>query len=311
MRKEEFYFDSRNGADKIHAVRYTPDDGQVKCVVQIVHGMAEYIERYEEFAGFLTDRGIVVTGEDHLGHGGSVSEGGIYGYFCEQDPATVAVRDTHRLKKMTQSLYPGVPYIIFGHSMGSFMVRDYMYRYGTGINGAILMGTGAQPGAILNAAKAVANVQKLFCGSRHVSKLLDRLAFGAYNKQIADAKTKFDWLTKDEACVNRYNADPLCGFTFTVNGFVTMFELISRIQKQENLEKIPKNLPVLMLSGEEDPVGGYGDGVRSVYESLNTVGLQDVNLSMYDSDRHELLNETDKERVMQDLYDWIENKILR
>ena len=128
MKNEEFYFDSRDNISKIHAVRWTPESGNVVAIVQIVHGMAEYVERYEEFAQFLTERNIVVTGEDHLGHGKSVPEGGIQGYFCEQDPATVVVRDVHRLKKMTQELYPGVPYFILGHSMGSFILRNYMCR---------------------------------------------------------------------------------------------------------------------------------------------------------------------------------------
>lgn len=310
MRKEEFYFDSRSGADKIHAVRFLPDDGQVKCVVQIIHGMSEYAQRYEEFAEYLTNKGFAVTAEDHLGHGKSVPEGGCYGYFCKQDPATVVVRDVHRLKKMTQKEYPGVPYVILGHSMGSFILRNYMYRYGTGINGAIIMGTGMQPGALLKVSKVIAGVQKLFCGSKHVSKLMDNMVFGSYNKRIDNAGTDKDWLSKDEAVVERYIADPLCGFTFTVNGFATLFELIARSQKKENLDKIPKELPVFMVSGAEDPVGDYGEGVRKAYDSLETAGMQNMVLKLYETDRHEVLNETDKAVVMQDIYDWISEKVL-
>uniref|UniRef100_UPI004056E453 alpha/beta fold hydrolase n=1 Tax=Acetatifactor sp. TaxID=1872090 RepID=UPI004056E453 len=310
MRKEEFYFDSRSGADKIHAVRYTPEHGQVRGVVQIVHGMAEYAERYEALAQFLTDKGFVVTGDDHLGHGKSVAEGGVYGYFCKQDPATVVVRDVHRLKKMTQKEYPTVPYVILGHSMGSFILRNYMCRYGTGINGAIIVGTGMQSDALLKLSKGIARVQRLFCGDKHVSKYMDKVAFGSYNDKIENAVTDKDWLTKDAACVERYIADPLCGFTFTVNGFATLFELMARAQKKENLEKIPTELPVYVVSGTEDPVGNYGIGVRKVVEALEAIGLQDVSLKLYDTDRHEVLNETDKAVVMQDIYDWIENKIL-
>lgn len=311
MRKEEFYFDSRDGQNRIHALRYTPDDGQVKCVLQIIHGMAEYVERYEEFAEFLTDRGFVVTGDDHLGHGRSVPEGGTYGYFCEQDPATVVVRDVHRLKKMTQELYPGVPYVILGHSMGSFILRNYLCRYGSGISGAVIMGTGMQPAALVKVSGAVAAVQKVFCGSRHVSKFIDRSAFGSYNKKIENPRTSVDWLTKDAGKVDQYIADPLCGFTFTVNGFATLSELISRIQKKKNLEKVPKELPIFMVSGTDDPVGGYGEGVHRAYESLKAVGIQDIRLKLYDTDRHELLNETDKAVVMQDIYDWVRNTILK
>ena len=142
MKKEEFYFESRDGVSRIHGVKYLPDAGDVIGVLQIIHGMAEYVERYEEFAEFLTGKGFVVVGEDHLGHGKSVGENGTYGYFCEQDAATVVVRDAHRLKKMTEAQYPEVPYIILGHSMGSFILRNYLYRYGKGIDGAVIMGTG-------------------------------------------------------------------------------------------------------------------------------------------------------------------------
>lgn len=312
MVKEELYFDSRDGRTRLHAVRYSPDDlGQVRCVLQIVHGMAEYAERYEEFAEFLVGKGFVVTGDDHLGHGKSVGENGRYGYFCRQDPATVVVRDVHRLKKMTEALYPDVPYVIMGHSMGSFIARNYMYRYGTGIEAAVIMGTGMQPKGMLWAAKAVAHVQRLFCGSGHVSRLIDKLAFGAYNKKIADPKTACDWLSRDDSRVEKYIADPMCGFTFTVNGFATLFELVSRLYSRENLSHIPKTLPVLMVSGDADPVGDYGRGVRKAYDSLKAAGLENIELKMYEGGRHELLNETNRREVMEDICGWIQRTVLR
>ena len=248
MIKEEFYFDSRDGESRIHAVRYTPDDGNVKGIVQVVHGMAEYVERYENLAEFLTARGILVTGEDHLGHGKSVAEGGTYGYFCEQDPATVVVRDVHRLKKITEESYPEVPYVILGHSMGSFITRNYLCRYGKGVDGAVIVGTGMQSGGLILCSKAMAGIQKLFCGSKHISRFIDKAAFGGYNKRIDAPRTSSDWLSRNPENVDRYIADELCGFTFTVNGFQTLFELIRRLQKQENLEKVPQNLPILMVS---------------------------------------------------------------
>ncbi len=305
MRKEEFYFESRDNISRIHAVRYTPDGGDVKGVVQIVHGMAEYVERYEEFAAYLTHRGYVVTGEDHLGHGKSVGDNG-FGYFCEQDPATVVVRDVHRLKKMTEQLYPTVPYIILGHSMGSFILRNYLCRYGTGIEGAIIMGTGMQPAAMIGAAAMLAKLIQVFLGDKHVSKLLYTMAFGAYNKRFAPARTHMDWLSKDEQKVDEYIANPLCGFIFTVNGFRTLFELIRRMHRTENLEKIPVKLPVLVVSGGDDPVGEYGEGVRRAVASMEAVGLKQLICKLYPTDRHELLNETDRETVMKELVDWIE-----
>lgn len=309
MRKEEFYFDSRDNQSKIHAVKYLPDAENVSGVVQIIHGMAEHVERYEGFAKYLTDRNFVVVAEDHLGHGKSVGENGTKGYFCSQDAATVVVRDSHRLKKMTQELYPGVPYYIVGHSMGSFILRNYICRYGKGIDGAVIMGTGMQPGWLLAVSKALAAVEKLFCGEKHVSHFLDKAAFGAYNKKIRQPRTKFDWLSKDESRVDAYIADPDCGFVFTVNGFRTLFELIGRARKKESLKKIPPTLPVLMVSGDMDPVGNYGRGVQQAYHSLKEAGLQDVMLKLYPDDRHELLNETDRKQVMSDIGAWISLKM--
>lgn len=315
MQKTEFTFDSRDGESKLHAVRYEPEkehlkDGKPVGILQIIHGMAEYVERYEETAKFFVERGFVVTGEDHLGHGRSVEEGGVYGYFCKHDPATVVVRDVHRLKKMTQTLYPGVPYFILGHSMGSFILRNYMFRYGTGIQGAIVVGTGVQPPGLLTMAKAVAAVQELFCGGRHASKLIEGLAFGGYNKRIKNPRTRTDWISRNEENVAAYNADPLCGFTFTVNGFQTVFELISRAQDLENLKQIPQDLPVLFVAGGEDPVGDYGEGVERAYDFLDEAGMEHLAVKLYEGGRHEILNEKNAAEVRQYIYNWLLPKLV-
>lgn len=312
MVKEELYFNSQDKKSRIHGVRYTPDDKEcIRCVVQIVHGMAEYIERYEEFARFLTDRGFVVVGEDHLGHGKSVGRNGKYGYFCQQDPATVLVRDVHRLKKATAALYPDVPYVILGHSMGSFIVRNYMFRYGTGIDAALVMGTGMQHRAVLALSRAVAALQGKVFGPEKKGKMVDKLAFGFYNRRIEDPKTPFDWLSRDGERVAQYLNDPMCGFVFTINGFQALFELISRLHRPENLQRIPKDMPVFLLSGDADPVGGYGKGVKKAYDSLRRAGLEDIRIKLYEGGRHELLNETNRREVMEDIYGWIEKKVLR
>ena len=311
MVKEEFYFDSRDGESKIHAVRYRPEDpGKIRCVLQVVHGMAEYAERYEEFAAFLVERGFVVTGDDHLGHGKSVGDKGKQGYFCEQDPATVLVRDEHRLKKMTEEAFPHVPYVIMGHSMGSFITRNYICRYGSGIAAAIIMGTGMQPKAVLGMAKILVRLQKLFCGSKHVSRLIDKMAFGGYNKEIPNPRTAFDWLSRDGERVQGYIEDPMCGFVFTVNGFGTLFELISRLHDKKNLERIPKALPVFMVSGTADPVGDYGKGVNAAFDSLKEAGLENISLKLYEGGRHELLNETNRQEIMADIWRWIQETVL-
>lgn len=311
MKKEEFYFDSRDNKSRIHAVRYLPEEQDPVCVVQIIHGMAEYIERYEEFARFLTKQGCVVTGNDHLGHGKSVGEDGLYGYFCEQDPATVLVRDVHRLKKMTQQVYPCLPYVIVGHSMGSFILRNYLTMYGSGITGAVIMGTGYQSRGTMAAAIFMVKLQKIFLGSRHVSKFSDKVSFGSYNKGIPDAKTEFDWLSKDEESVKRYIEDPLCGNVFTLNGFQTLSELIMRAHDPKRLQKIPADLPLLVISGDADPLGGYGKGIPKVCEGLRGAGVKDVEMHLCETGRHELLNEPERAQIMEVIYGWIQKHCLK
>lgn len=305
IKKEELYFDSRDNKNKIHAVQWIPDRKTPVCILQIIHGMAEHIERYDEFAVFMAERGILVVGEDHLGHGKSVGENGKFGYFCEQDAATVLVRDSHRLKKIIQEEHPGIPYVILGHSMGSFILRNYLCRYGTGIQAAVIVGTGMQPKPFLWGGKAAALLQKLFKGSEYPSRLLDGMAFGSYNKRIKPLRTDKDWLTKDEKIVDAYIADKMCGFTFTVNGFQTLFELIGRLYKKENLEKMPKELPVIFLAGKEDPVGEYAKGVRRACQSFRDIGMKNVQMKLYENDRHEILNETDRQTVYEDIHLWI------
>lgn len=305
VRKKELYFDSRDNVSKIHAVQWIPDTDKPICILQIIHGMAEYVDRYDSFAQFMADKGILVVGEDHLGHGNSVVEGKPCGYFCEQDAATVVVRDSHRLKKMIQQEYPGVPYIILGHSMGSFILRNYLLRYGTGIQAAIIVGTGTQPGISLLAGKAIAAVQKAVYGAEHKSRLLNAICFLGYTSKIKNKSTAMDWLSKDESVVEAYLKDEKCGFTFTVNGFQTLFELIGRLNKKENLHKMPKDLPVLFASGTADPVGNYGKGVKMVCRSFLDTGMKNVQMKLYEDGRHEILNETDKRKVYDDIYLWI------
>ena len=309
MKKEEFYFESRDGKTQIHAIRYTPDDREIKGVFQIIHGMSEHFSRYEDIAEFLTSKGFVVTGDDHLGHGGSVGEDGLKGYFCDQDPATVVVRDVHRLKKMTQELYPGKPYFIMGHSMGSFIARNYIMRYGTGIQGAVIMGTGNQSKALINVSKFVAGFQKLFFGDKHPAMFINNLAFGGYNKRIENPKTPFDWLSVNEENVQRYIEDPDCGFLFTVNGFRTLFELIGRLLSKKNLEKVPAGLPLLFVSGAEDPVGDYGKGVTAAKNALTAAGVMDIEMKLYPGLRHEILNEKERDEVKEDIYNWLLKKM--
>ena len=304
MKREDFTFESRDNQTKLHAVRWEPEGIEPIAILQIVHGMAEHVERYEDFASFMVSQGFIVTAEDHLGHGKSARDGK-YGYFCKQDPATVVVRDVHRLKKITQEKYPGLPIFILGHSMGSFILRNYLFRYGKGIDGAIIMGTGMVAKPLAGMLKFMASVGCFFGKSEKPSDFINNMGFGAYTKRIENPRTGYDWLTKDEAIVDKYIADPECGFVFTCNGFKTLAELILRLHKKENLEKMPVTLPVLFVSGTEDPVGDYSEAVKKVYRSFTDEGMQRVEMKLYEGDRHEILNETDHMTVYEDIFGWI------
>lgn len=308
IRKEEFFYDSRDNVSKIHAVKWIPE-GKPLCVLQIVHGMAEYAMRYSAFAEYLATQGILVVANDHLGHGESKRDDVPYGYFCRRDAATVVVRDVHRLKKLTQEENIGVPYFILGHSMGSFITRNYLFRYGKGIDGAIIVGTGNQPSYLPKAAKALAAFLTMFQGAEHVSPFLDKMAFGSYNDKIENPVTDKDWLCRDTKVVDRYIEDPLCGFTFTLNGFHTLFDLIIRAEKKTNIEKIPKELPLLFMAGDADPVGEYGKGVKQAYEAMKEAGMEHIAIKLYDGGRHEILNEIDKELIYADVYKFLKAHI--
>lgn len=306
MRREDIVFDSRDGETKLHAIRWIPD-GEVKGILQIIHGMAEHIERYEHVAEWFCERGILVTGDDHLGHGASVPEGGTYGYFCKSDPATVVVRDVHRLKKITQEAYPGVPYIILGHSMGSFILRNYLFKYGSGIQGAIVCGTGSQPKPVVKFGLMLCGLQSLFLGEKHPAKMINSIAFGDPSK--AEPGHVNDWLCTDYDVVKKYDEDDWCGFLFTVNGFKTLFTLIDRLNNEDNVNKMPKDLPIKIISGAEDTVGNCGPGVTKVYEQYKRIGIKNVECTLYDGLRHEILNEPTREKIFDDVYQWILKRI--
>ena len=309
VRKEELTYKSRDRQTMIHAIKWIPE-GDPIAILQIIHGMQEFIDRYDEFARFLAEKGILVMGNDHLGHGGSVSANGTYGFFCKDDPATVLVRDAHRLKKMVQEEYPGVPIFILGHSFGSFVAREYIARYGTGIQGAIIQGTAYMPtGTIKSLARLVGFMQAIL-GTKTRSTMINNMAFGGYLKRIQKPRTKFDWLSHNEESIDKYIANPADNFVFTLNGFATMAELLKRVQDEGKMEDIPKNLPILITAGKEDPVGNYGEGPQKLYNIYkNQLGIQNVELKLYDGMRHELQQEIGREQIFNEQYDWLKKVI--
>ncbi|MDR0220558.1 MAG: lysophospholipase [Lachnospiraceae bacterium] len=306
--KESIYYDSRTEERKIHALKWQPE-GKVRAIFIIAHGMAEYMDRYDAFATYLAERGVLVAGCDYLGHGWSVGGQAQYGYFCQRDPATVIVRDVHRLKKMFEQEYPGTAQIVMGHSMGSFVVRNYLCRYGAGVDAAILMGTGMPPRLLIMAARLLAGLQALFLGGDKPGTFLNKMTFGGYNKRVKEPESFFSWLSFDGENVRAYDRDPLCGFVFTVNGFQALFALIDRVYKPDSLAKIPARLPVLIVSGREDPVGGYGQGVRRTKTSLQKAGVSDVTMKLYPWGRHEILREAEKMEAYYDIVNWLNEKL--
>lgn len=309
IKREEYWYDSRDEVTKIHAVRWDNGSEKKRAVVQIVHGMTEHVMRYEAFARFLAAKNILVVANDHLGHGMSRREDVPYGYFCRRDSATVAVRDVHRLKKITQEKYPGVPIIIIGHSMGSFILRNYMTRYGTGIDGAVLVGTGQQSPLLAGLGIGLMRFLSLFLGPKHVAKKIDAMMSGMFNKKCRPHRTPSDWLNSQPEEVDCYVNDSLCGNPFTLNGFQTLFTLVRRACRPEAVRKVPKELPVLFVSGAEDPVGDYGKGVRKAYGLFKENGMMDVTCKLYEGARHEILLEKQKQEVWNEIFAFVERVI--
>ena len=306
--KQEFFFPSKDDRTRIHAVEWIPE-GSVRGVLQIAHGMVEFIERYDRFASFMASQGFYVVGNDHLGHGLSVTDENQYGYFAERDGNLCVIGDMHQLREDTAGKYPDVPYFLLGHSMGSFLVRQYIEDHGEGLAGAIVMGTGYQPAATLTAAIGLSAFLMKTRGGHYRSTKINDMAIGSCNSSFEPARTKNDWLTKDEAIVDAYEANPLNQFMFTVNGYCNMFRGMRYAEDQKNLDRIPKGLPILVVSGENDPVGDFGKGPALVAESFRSTGIRDVTLKLYPGDRHEILNELDRETVDRDLLQWIESRL--
>lgn len=306
--KNEFYFPSKDGLTQIHAIEWIPE-GEVRGVLQIAHGMVEFIDRYDRFATFMASQGFYVVGNDHLGHGLSVKDEEQYGFFAEKDGNLCVIGDMQQLREDTAKKYPKVPYFLLGHSMGSFLARQFIEMYGEGLTGAIIMGTGYQPTATLNMGIALTGMLQKVKGSHYRSALVNNMALGAYNKAFEPGRTKNDWLSKDEAIVDAYVANPLNQFMFTVNGYQNLFRGMRFAQRQDNLDRIPKTLPILVVSGAEDPVGEFGKGPKTVAEAYRQTGIQDVTLKLFQGDRHEILNELDKLDVDRYLLQWIEARM--
>lgn len=308
--REEFTFPSSDNKTQIHAIRCLPDHGAPKAVLQITHGMVEYIERYLPFIAYLNEQGFAVYGHDHLGHGESVLSEKDWGYFSE-DPCNTLVEDMDRLRGIAHTEWPDLPYFMLGHSMGSYLLRTYLAEHGSGLAGAIIMGTGFVPEKTTNLAFTLIRILTFLRGERFRSRMIQSMTYGASYKKfdVTGKEPARSWLTKDTEIVEKYYRDPKCTYVFTLNGYRGLMEAVSRSCSSAYAGRLPKDLPLLLVSGSDDPVGDLGEGVELARKLYLDAGLTDVDCRLYENDRHEILNEVDRERVFADIAGWMSEKL--
>lgn len=294
----------------LNTLKWIPENrNDIKAVLQIVHGMAEHAERYDEFASYLMAGGIACYANDLRGHGKSAPSIEDIGFFADNNGWQTVLEDIYALTKWIEKEHPGVPVFLFGHSMGSFFLRNYISVYGDEINGAIISGTSGDPGIEGIIGKWIANIEKRIRGKRHRSQLLNFLSFKSFNKQFRPNRTEFDWLSRDEKVVDAYIEDPFCGGIFTSSFFCDLLQGVLDVNQQKNIDKVPKSLPVYFFSGGSDPVGNNSKGIRKTFDRYKNSGIKDIRLQIYEGGRHEMLNEINKEDVFRDVLDWIRSKI--
>ncbi len=299
---EHVTFLSSDKTSTLSGIIYVPKEPP-KGILQISHGMCEYIGRYHRFMADMANEGFIVCGHDHLGHGDS-SSAEEYGYFAEKDGYRNLVEDLYRMTQLVKDKYGPLPYFLLGHSMGSFITRLYIRQYPDALDGVIICGTGG-PNPMAKTGTALAKFMGSVKGSHHRSPMLDKMAFGSFNKKFTPCRTSKDWLTRDEKVVDKYLKDPKCMFTFTTYGFRDLTTMSALANSPWWYEGLNKSLPMLLISGSMDPVGNYGKGVETVFKKLRQTGVKDVSLHLYPDARHELLNEINYEEVFGDINTWL------
>ena len=280
-----------------------------KGMVQIFHGMAEHSGRYNEFAEYLNSNGFIVYSSDHRGHGKTADtvEGiGVIG----EDGFNAIVEDKHLIFENMKQEHPELPMFLFGHSFGSFLAQEYIIRYGKDLKGVVLSGSAAQKGAEVYLGGLISSFQRMISGEKKQSKLLDTLSFGNYNKRFKMDVNKFSWLSTDLEAVKKYEEDPFCGGVFSIGFFYYLMKGLSGLYKKERLNLIPLELPIYIISGEDDPVGGFGKSVKGLFEVYRKAGIRDVKMKLYPGFRHEILNEVNRTEVYVDTLNWLNNECL-
>ena len=308
METEKIQFPSSDGSSIIDARMWLPSSEEPKAIVQLVHGMSEHIDRYEDFARFLTEQGFGVCGENHIGHGGSASSSEELGYM-PTNGKEILIADVHQLRTSMQKSFQDIPYFIFGHSMGSFITRAYLARYGGGLKGAIICGTGNQPYALSKVGRTLALLISKVRGDRYRSAFLDSLGAGGFAKSIEDARTPLDWLSTNPVVVDAYMADEMCGKMFTVSAYATLLDLTGEVVTLECAKKVPSDLPLLYVAGAQDPVGDCGKGVLAAANLAEKAGSRNVEVILYEGMRHEILNEPERDKVYTDVQNWLEARL--
>lgn len=305
MEKVISKFKSSDEKTDINVITWIPDK-EPAGVLQIAHGMVEYIDRYHDFACFLAEKGFVVTGNDHLGHGDSVTSKDKWGFFSEKDGNEKVLKDMNELMNLTKSKWKDKPYFLLGHSMGSFLTRQFLFTYPEQkLRGTIIMGTGYQSKGLINLGYTLSTIEGSLRGWKNPSRLVNRIALGSNNKKFKPARTKNDWLSKDNSLVDKYNKEPRNRFLFTNRAYRDMFKGILTLYIKSNLEMMDKNMPIFIVSGSMDPVGDFGEAVKKLYQEYLNIGIIDVNFKLYENDRHEILNELDRDMVYEDILCWL------
>ncbi|MBR7117558.1 MAG: alpha/beta fold hydrolase [Clostridia bacterium] len=304
----ELTYPSSDGVHTIYAEIYSPKNATAKGVVQLAHGMIDYTGRYTELADYLTAEGYILAGNHHLGHGKSVASDDDYGFFAERGGLGYVLEDMHTMNKKLRETFPALPVILFGHSMGSFLSRLYVAKHPHSVKGFVIHGTGGS-NPLVGMGKAVAGIIRAFRGPRHRSRLIETLAFGAYNKRFPKEEGENAWLTREVALVAGRSEDKFTSFKFTVSGYIDLFTALAECNSKKWYKTYPKDMPTYIVSGDADPVGDYGKGPNEVYRKLMLEGASNVELKLYPGARHELFNETNREEYFADLIAWLDGTV--
>lgn len=305
MKADELRLRADDGVE-IQVHRWLPD-GAVRGIVQVVHGLAEHGARYGRFAERLTREGWAVYASDHRGHGRTATSDEALGHFADEDGWSRVIADLRMIAQHARREHPGVPFVLFGHSMGSFLSKSLVLRHPQEVDALILSGSNAGGGALVTAGKQVAKLERLRLGRRGKSALLATMSFGNYNRGF-EGRTEFDWLSRDPKEVDVYVADPRCGFRASAQLWIDLLGALEELGRAE-WARLPRELPVYVFAGELDPVGEKGAGVRRLVATLRGAGMTNVTERLYPEGRHEMLNETNRDEVAADVVRWLDENV--